>query len=272
VSWRTVARKDVRDASRSRWLWALSGLLVLAFVGYALGHRYIGAQTFPDFLGGLTVLAASLLPVLGIGLGYKSIIHERTSGSLFLTLSFPHSRRDVVLGTFLGRSLVLLGPTLLALALAGVAGAALYGTDGALVFPVFLVVTALYGVAFVGITVALSMSTTRERRVTLGALGAYLLLVQFWDDLHSLMLLILHRGDFAVLQDIPDWALLARLLKPSESYYRVVRAAFDVGLGGQYVGPDAPLYVGWWIALLLLVAWVAVPLAVGYRRFVRADL
>jgi ABC-2 type transport system permease protein len=272
VSWRTVARKDVRDASRSRWLWVLSGLLVLAFVGYALVHRYVGTTTFTSFLDGLTVLAASLLPVLAIALGYKSIIHERTSGSLFLTLSFPHSRSDVALGTFVGRSAVLLAPTLVALALAGVVGAALYGTDGALPFPVFLLVTALYGVAFVGITVALSMSTTADRRITLGALGAYLVLVQFWDDLHSLTVLALHRFDFTVLESMPDWTLLFRLLKPSESYYRVVRAAFDVGVGGRYVGPDAPLYVGWWMALLLLAAWAAVPLAVGYRRFARADL
>jgi ABC-2 type transport system permease protein len=272
VSWRTVAHKDVQDASRSRGLWALSGLLVVAFVGYGLVHRYVGTTTFTSFLNGLSVLAASLLPILGIGLGYKSIIHERTSGSLFLTLSFPHSRKDVVFGTVVGRSVVLLAPTLVALVLAGIVGGMLYGTDGALLFPWFLLVTALYGVAFVGITVALSMSTTADRRITLGALGSYFILVQFWDNLHTLTVLALHRFDFTVLESMPDWTLLFRLIKPSESYYRLVRAAFDVGLGSRYVGPDAPLYVGWWMALTLLVAWTAVPLAVGYRRFSSADL
>lgn len=272
MSWRDIAHKDFHDASRSRGLWALSGLLVLAFVGYGLVHRYVGATTFTSFLQRLAVLVASLLPILGIGLGYKSIVHERTSGSLFLTLSFPHSRRDIAFGTFIGRSVVLLAPTLVSLVLAGAVGGVLYGTDGALLFPVFLLVTALYGVAFVGISIALSMATTADRRVTLAALGSYLLLVQFWDNLHSLTLLVLHRFDFTVLSDIPDWALLFRLLKPSEAYYRVLRAGFDVGLAGQYVGPDAPLYVGWWMALVLLAAWAAVPFAISYRRFATADL
>ena len=272
MSWRDIARKDVRDASRSRWLWVLSGLLLVAFVGYGLVHRYIGANTFTAFLDGLTVLVASLLPVLGLGLGYKSIAHDRTSGSLFLTLSFPHSRRDVVFGTFVGRSVVLLAPTLCSLVLAGAVGAVLYGTDGAYMLPWFLLVTVVYGVAFVSIAVALSMSTTTDRRITLGALGSYLLLVQFWEDLHSLTVLILHRFDFTVLGAMPDWTLLFRLLKPSEAYYRVVRAAFDVGLAGRYVGDGAPLYVDWWMAVVLLTAWVSVPLAIGYRRFGAADL
>jgi ABC-type transport system involved in multi-copper enzyme maturation permease subunit len=272
VSWRVVARKDVSDAGRSRSLWALTGLLAVAFVGYAVAHGYLGAETFTAFLGGLTAVVASLLPILGIGIGYKSIVHERTSGSLFLTLSFPHSRRDVVLGTFLGRATVLFVPTLAALSVAGVVGAVLYGTDGAALYPLFLLATGLYGVAFVGITVALSMSTTAERRITYGALGSYLLLVQFWENLHSLTVLVLHRFDFTVLADMPDWTLLFRLLKPSESYYRLVRAGFDVGFAGRYVGEGAPLYVGWLMALALLAAWVAVPLALGFRRFRRADL
>jgi ABC-type transport system involved in multi-copper enzyme maturation permease subunit len=272
VSWRTVARKDFEDASRSRGLWALSGLLVVAFVGYGVGHQFVGTTTFPSFLGGLAIVVASLLPILAIGLGYKSIIHERTSGSLFLTLSFPHSRKDVILGTFVGRSLVLLAPTLVSLVLSGVVGAVLYGTEGAALFPWFLLVTVLYGVAFVAVAIALSMSTTADRRVTLGALGLYLVVVQFWENLHTLAVLFLHRFDFTVLEAMPDWTLLFRLLKPSESYYRLLRAGFDVSLAGRYVGGDAPLYVGWWMALVLLVAWATVPLAVSYRRFARADL
>ena len=272
MSWRDIAHKDIHDAGRSRTLWLLTGLLVTAFVGYSFGHSYLGEATFTAFLSGLTVLAASLLPVLGILLGYKSIVHERTSGSLFLTLSFPHSRRDVVVGTFVGRSVVLLAPTLLALLIAGVVGAVRYGTDGALLYPWFMLATALYGVAFVAITTALSMVTTVDRRITYGALGSYLLLVQFWDNVHTLTVLVLHRFDVTVLENMPDWTLLFRLLKPSEAYYRVLRAAFDVPLAGRYVADGAPFYVDWLPALALLAAWTAVPLAVGYRRFSAADL
>lgn len=271
MSWRTIAHKDVHDAGRSRTLWVLSALLVVVFGGYAVGHAYLGEETFPAFVAGLAGLVGVFLPVLALLIGYKSVVHERTSGSLFLTLSFPHSRSDLVVGTLLGRSLVLLAPTLAALAVAGVGGAVRYGTDGAAAYPLFLAASALYGLAFVGIAVGLSLSTTVDRWITLGALGGYLLLVQLWDNLHSMTLLFLHRFEFGVLADMPDWALLFRLVKPSESYYRLLRAGFDVPLADRYVG-DVPLYVDWWIALAILAAWIAVPLAVGYRRFRSADL
>lgn len=271
MSWRVVAYKDVHDASRSRTLWLLFGLLVAVFGGYTVGHAYLGEETFPAFVAGIAGLVGVFLPVLALLVGYKSVVHERTSGSLYLTLSFPHSRSDLVVGTLVGRSAVLLAPTLLALALAGISGAVLYGTEGAVAYPLFLAASALYGLTFVGIAIGLSLSTTADRWITFGALGGYLLLVQLWNNLHSLTVLVLHRFEFAVLTDIPNWALLFRMIKPSESYYRLLRAGFDVSLAGEYVG-DVPIYVGWWMALVVLIAWIAVPLAVGYRRFRAADL
>ncbi len=272
MTWQDIARKDVSDAGRSRTLWALAGLLLVGFVGYSYGHTYLGEDSFPAFLEGLAQVIGSGLPLLGILLGYKSIVHERKSGSLFLTLSFPHSRRDVIVGKFVGRAIVLLAPTLVALIVAGVVGAVRYGTDGLALFPWFLLATALYGVVFVAISMALSMWTTVDRWITFGALGSYLLLVQLWDNFHSLTILLLHRFDFSVFADMPDWALLFRLLKPSEAYYRLLRAGFDVSLAGRYVGDGTPLYVEWWMALVLLALWCAVPLAVGFRRFGTTDL
>lgn len=272
MTWQTVARKDIHDAARSRTIWLVAGLLVIAFVGYGFAHTYVGADTFPSFLQGLATLVGVFLPLLAILLGYKSIAHERTTGSLQLTLSFPNSRRDVVVGKYVGRSLVLLVPMAATLAIAGVVGVARYGSDGALLYPWFLLATAVYGIAFVGIAIGLSMSTSVDRRITFGAIGAYLLLVQIWDNIHTATLLTLHRFDFSVLSDMPDWALLFRLVKPSESYYRLVRAGFDVGQAGRYVGDSAPFFVDWWMALVVLVAWCLVPLVVAFRRFGAADL
>jgi len=272
VTWETIAGRDVRDASRSRGVWVVFALLGLLAVGYALAHSYLGDPTFTAFLGGLTGVVGSALPVFALLVGYKSVVNERTRGSLLLTLSFPHSRRDFLLGKLVGRSVVLLAPTLVALAAAGVVGAVRYGTDGALLYPWFLFAAALYGLAFVGFAVGLSMSTTVDRWITLGALGGYFVLVTLWSGLHSLTLLVLHRFDGTVLADLPDWALLFRLASPSESYARLVRAGFDVGQASRYAADGAPVYVDWWMAVVLLVAWFAVPVALGFRRFRSADL
>jgi ABC-2 type transport system permease protein len=272
VSWRTIAVEDARRAARSTATWLLAALSLVLFGGYVVAHGYVGDANFTAFVAGLADLVGLVVPALGIVLAYKSVVDERTSGSLSLTLSLPHSRLDLALGKFVGRSVVLLVPTLAALAVAGVGGAVRFGTEGALLYPWFLLVTALYGVAFVGIGVGLSLSTTVDRWITLGGFGGYLLLVLFYDNFHSLVLFVLHRFDPTVLRDMPDWALLFRLGKPTESYLRLVRAGFDVDLAGLYVADGAPVYVGWWMALLLLAAWCVVPLVVGYRRFRAADL
>lgn len=272
MSWRVIAHKDVNDAGRSKSIWLLFGLLVVLSVGYAYLHRYVGETEFVPFVDGLAGVVALVLPLLAILLGYKSIIHERSSGSLLLTLSLPHDRTDLAVGTFVGRATVLLVPTVVALLLAGAAGAVFYGTDGVAAYPWFVLASSLYGLAFVGLAVGLSMSTTVDRWVTFGALGGYLLLVTFWNTFHTVTLLVLHRFDFAVLTDLPDWALLFRLIEPGESYFRLLRFGYDSGRAGLYVGDGVPVYVDWWMALLLLVAWTVVPMLLGFRRFVGGDL
>ena len=270
MSWRSVARKDVHDASRSRTLWVLFGLLSVLFVGYAAAYTYAGDETFSGFVAGVVGLVSGVLPILGIALGYRSIADDRADGSILLSLSFPQSRRELLAGTTLGRVVVLLAPTLLGLSVAGLYAALRYGTDGALAYPWFLFATALYGASFVAVAVALSASTTDDRRITYGAVGAYLLLVVFWRTLVSLSIAFLHRFNPGV--DTPDWALLLKLAEPGEAYARLLRAGFDIGRASEYVGEGTPAFVDWWAALVVLGLWIAVPLAVGYRRFEAEDL
>jgi len=270
MSWRDVAYKNVHDASRSRTVWIVSGLLAVLFVGYALVHGFLGEASFAAFAVGIENIVGLVLPALGILLGYRSISDDREDGSLLLALSFPHSRGDLIVGTLVGRAVVLVVPTVATLAVAGVVGAVQYGTDGILWYPWFLFATALYGMAFVGVGVGLSMSTTSDRRITFGAVGGYLLLAVLWRGLVSFAIGFIHRFDPSI--GMPDWGLLLQLIGPAEAYSRLVHAGFDVGGVDQYVGVSVPPYVDWWGALLVLVAWIAVPVALGFRRFRAADL
>jgi ABC-2 type transport system permease protein len=270
VTWHDVAHKNVHDASRSRTVWLVSGVLALLFVGYALAHGFLGETTFGGFVDGLMGIVATFLPALGILLGYRSISDDREDGSLLLALAFPHSRRDLVVGTALGRAAVLVVPTLVTLTLAAVVGAIQYGTDGVLRYPWFVFATCLYGTAFVGVGVGLSMATTSDRRITFGAVGGYLLLSTLWSGLVSFAIGVLHRFDPSI--GMPDWGLLLQLAGPREAFVRLVRAGFEVDGATRYVGEGVPAYVDWWAAALLLVAWVAVPIALGFRTFSTSDL
>jgi hypothetical protein len=71
---------------------------------------------------------------------------------------------------------------------------------------------------------------------------------------------------------MPDWALLFRLFGPNEAYDRLLRAGFDINLAARYAANGAPVYVDWWMGIVVLVVWFAVPLVVGFHRFESADL
>jgi ABC-2 type transport system permease protein len=272
VTWRDVALRDVRAASRSVGIWIVSGAQFLLFVGVAAVEFVLDEGSFPTYIDALAGVVAVTIPLVALLVGYKSILAERTSGQLRLTLSVPHSRRDVAVGKFVARSVVFAVPTALALCLAG--GVAIALADGGVPWPwlPWLVgVTILYGVAFVGMAVGVSLSTAAGRRVTVGTIGAYLVTVVLWEDLHTTVLLILHRFDTTVTNDMPGWALFVCLAAPSESFDLLVRTGFAVNRAGWYVD-SAVAYVAWPTALGLLVAWALVPVALGFLRFETADL
>ena len=272
MTWRDVATRDIRGASRSVGIWIVGGVQILLFVGVTVVEFVLNDGSFLTYIGRLTGVVAVTIPLVALLLGYKSILAERAGGQLRLALSVPHSRRDLAVGKLVGRCLVFAVPTVLALCLAGGIAATL--ADGAvpwLWLPWFAGVTILYGVAFVGVAVGVSLSTATGRRVTVGAIGAYLVTVVLWEDLHTAVLLILHRFDTAVLRDMPSWALFARLAAPSESYELLVRTGFAVDRAGRYVDSGVAS-VTWLTALGLLVAWTLVPVALGYLRFETADL
>jgi len=272
VTWRDVAIRDIRVASRSVGIWIVSVVQILLFVGVAAVEFVLDDGSFLTYIDSLTGVVAVTIPLVALLLGYKSILAERTGGQLRLALSVPHSRRDVAVGKLVGRSVVFVVPTILALCLAG--GVSTVLADGGvpwLWLPWFAGVTILYGVAFVGLAVGVSLSTTTGRRVTVGAIGAYLVTVVLWKDLHTAVLLVLHRFDTAVTSDMPGWALFVRLASPSESYGLLVRTGFAIDRAGRYIDSGVA-YVTWVAALGLLVAWTLVPVALGFLRFKTADL
>lgn len=272
MSWQAIARKDVRDSVRSRGLWVLLALflLLLGLFAYAAWID-TGADVFP-FIDITTAGFGLLVPLVAVVLGYKAVVTERESGTLALALSLPQTRREFVLGKFLGRSLVLALPVLVAmLATLGIV-LVLYEDVPLMSYLVYVGLNVLYGLAFLAIAIGLSMSTTSGRRVTAGAFGAYVLLVMLWADLVELLLILLWRFDATVLVDKPDWALFVQLLSPFESYQRLVATLFEAEFAPAYTAPDAPWLVDSWVALLVLVGWVGGALGLGYLRFRRADL
>lgn len=298
MTWQAVARKDFRDAIRSWWLWGLSVVFIVFFTvpAYLLARDIGGlfaaeGETIGSdvFIGLLAEINAFFVPIIAIVIAYAAIAGERDSGSLKLLLSLPHSRRDVVIGKLVGRSLVVAIPVIIGF----VAAILIF-----LVTPVdlelvnllgFTLLTVVLAIIFTGIAVGISAAARTGRQAMIGTVGVYVLFTLFWTRFS--------RGLSALLQEytsIADttlvWTELGVLLfNPSHAYKSLsailyldgafearMTMAFDVpvefadALREEY--GSLPAYYSDPAVALLLVAWIVVPPLLGYLVFKEADL
>ncbi|OTF11573.1 ABC transporter permease subunit [Halorubrum sp. SD612] len=271
----TIARKEFGDALRSRVVWAIVAVIAAvsslsAALPLLVPEADVGAG--PEAaIGGASQFAGLLVPIMALIAAYLSVAGERESGSLKVLLGLPPSRGEVLAGKFLGRGVAVAAGIAAGFAISGVVTAALYAALPVGAFLATTALTVLLAVSFLGIAVGISAVTaTRARAMTL-AITAYLGLTLLWDLApNGVHLLVTGRLPGA---GVPAWFLLVRGLSPTGAYNALVGRPLlgDAGVAAATGGP-APAFLSPVVFLAVMVAWAAVPLAVGYLGFRRADL
>jgi len=269
MRWQQIARKDVGDSVRGRQLHLLVGLFVL--VGVGIGYAASG------FLGGILVLLlAFLAPLVGLGFTQQSIVGKRSSHELTVLLGLPFSRRDVVVGTLVGRA-VLLVAALVSVYLGAAVGALVSGTTVELdLFVVGFGLSLALGLVFVSVALGISTATRSTTLSSLGAFGAYLLFAfQLWSLLPEGVRYLLN--GFSLSGERPTWALVFEQLSPFAAV-RNATAGVSAELADTFpvvarsVPEDPPVYMEPWVGALVAAVWFLVPVVLGYLRFARSDL
>lgn len=274
----SVAKRDFLNVRRARLVWVPVVLYVLFMLLFYWGQSNAANPDFYVIMFSLaTVGGVLLVPLVALVAAYLSIAGERGSGSIRYQLSLPVSRTDVVLGKLLSRAGVVLGSLLGALAFGIVVAWTLvpemaveYGDYAA-----FVGLTLLYALAYVSIAVAISAATASRSRAMGGAIGFFFAFNVGWN---FLPVGPAYMAEF-VLEELglsyaEEHIQFIFSLSPTGAYLNGLGLVFpDVAMGGgQAVSEADAFYVQDWFMLVLLAAWVVVPLAAGIRRFRRADL
>lgn len=273
--WRVTARRELTAIGRSWLRWLGLGILLLAAVGpIAVWGVTETTVTASGLVNSLTGLAKGVLPVLAIAAGYSAVIYERQSGGVLLSLSVPQSRGGYLLGKFLSRSILIGSIVGGALAVGGGVTMALWPVDlsTALRYPGFVVVTLGFGLVFVSIAVVASAVASTGRRVFLAAFGGYLVVGPLWSGLTSLLVQILFRFDQAALTPFPDWGIALQFCSPAQAYGYLVTTLYGFDPSIHYSLAGDAWFITPWTALLVVGAWIVVPLVLGYVRFRRMAL
>ena len=194
-----IAGKEIRDGLRNRWVAAatllLAGLaLSLAFLGSApVGN--VGVDHLAVTVVGLSSLTIYLIPLIALLLSFDAVVGETERGTLFLLLSYPVSRKSVLLGKAVGHLAIMAFATVAGYGSAGVA-LALTGQAGDAeswhAFASMIGSSVLLGGAFLALGYLIS-TLVRERATAAGVAVIVWLAFVLLYDLGLLALLIADR-------------------------------------------------------------------------------
>ncbi len=269
----TVARKEIQEGRRNRWVLAttllLAGLaLTLTFLGSAPTGN-VGVNQLDVVIVSLSSLAIFLLPLIALLLSHDAIVGESERGTLILLLSYPVGRSEIVIGKFLGHLSILAFSTLIgfgAAAVALVASGTVISPASWRAFAIMLGASILLGAVFLSIGYLIS-TLVRERSTAGGvAVGIWLFFVLIYD-MALLGGLVAAQG-----RSVPALLLDGLLLANPTDAYRLLNlgsgaASALSGMGGVAAGSSlsAPILT---VALLL---WAIVPLGIANIVFARRE-
>ena len=255
----TLARKELKDGLRNRWVLAIAILLAafaltLAFLGSAPAGE-TKANALAITVVSLATLNIYLIPLIALLLSYDAIVGEIERGTMALLLSYPLSRWQVVAGKFLGQTAILAVAIAIGYFVAGIAVALLHKNTGfswAVWQPFFKMTftTLLLGAVFLAIGYVLSAIAKQRGSAAGMAIGVWLFFVLLYD--------------FALLGTA---ALNALLLANPTDTYRLLNLSGNVASG---LGAQGGIAHG--VLALVLLAWIAAPLALGIFLFRRKTL
>lgn len=273
VVW-TIARKELADGLRNRWLLAISLLFALLSVGIAwfgaAAAGQVGFTSVPATVASLTSLATFLMPLIALLLAYDAIVGEEEGGTLLLLLTYPLGRGQLLLGKFLGHGLILALATLIGFGSAALAILVLVPEVEAAIllgaFGRFMGSSLLLGCVFLALAYALSSRASEKSSAAGQALGLWFFFVLLFD-LALLAILVLSQGHLS--PRLLPWLLL---LNPTDLYRLINLSGFDAAAAGGVVPLASDLPVSASALWLALALWACAALALAHGLFRRRPI
>lgn len=283
MSFATILRDDFRNTRRS---YVVLGVIA-ALTGFVSLITYSVAEFHDDAFRALfdvSFFFFLVFPLILVPLTYLSVAGDRESGSIKHSLGLPNTRGEYVLGKYVSRTAVALGAVLVSTLAALGLGAGLYaGMPDLTRFLTFALITSLFVASITAIFVAFSTVTSRRSRAMFGVIGAYFVLGPFWLGflpVVTLETLVTFLGDL-LGTGVSDTTLnYVQFSSPTTAYLAGLEPVYDGVIGNgeyprvtqNYASDGNELYTKTWYHYLVMTAWGAVSLAVGYARFRIAEL
>lgn len=269
-----VAKKEFLDNIRNKWVIVLTILFVLLIVifSYAAGS----GETFGNMQNtvlGLLSISSILIPLIAIILGFSTISGEAESGALFVVLSYPVRRVEVLLGKLLGLGSVIIVSVFIGFGFGGVVIALTVGPESWVGYIGFILLSIFLG--FIYLSLSICISAFCKRRIT--SIGGGIL-VFFWSMIYGTILMAIFFVTGGTFEDLmsgkmPEWFFDSVVFSPGDLHQTAVQRAFGVNtieaMGFSIKIPDFLSTIN--LAIFHII-WFIVPLLLAYYFFKRRDI
>lgn len=285
MKWTWIARKDFADAIRSRAVYGLTVAIIffLSLFPFQLWRRTEGLE--PEVaLGAWMGSTSMVIPIIAVIFGYRAIVDERETGSIYTMLSLPVSRRDLLIGKVVGRAGVILIAVIVAYLVGGLLVALMYGGLPVGRLLAHILWAGVIGVTFTTFAVGVSASVKTRGRALAVVTGLILFMWVFETELNlaNEVHILLHGDVPTNTAAQPAWYVLVDRLHPWEAFDVIGHHVIELGgrtvlRNGEFIlqemtpasdffGTSPPFYVEEWFTIVIILAWALIPLFIGFVR------
>jgi len=266
MNWALILRKDLRDAYDQYLLQTGVGMFALLFGLIAWAYTRTPANPATLVEGPLFLISSVLVPAFALMSANETVAAKRSDGRLRLVFGLPISRRDVVIGSYLGRAVVFAASLLVGVAAAAIVVQIRGDTLLTSALLAYLGLTLLLGLAYLGVAVGLSAGIRSTKWVTVLVFTIFLVFAFVWRFVPTGVVYLANGMELPAT--MPDWAGLVSGLSPSVAYENLMRT---YAFAGSTPDPAA-WFLEPWVNVAVLAGWIVLVPLVGYRRFDRSDL
>jgi len=271
----SIAKKEFMDNWRNKWIIAVSAIfliltLVISYFG-SVGAGGVGWRDIDATILGMITLVTLLVPIIGLMLGYATIVGEREKGSLELMLSYPVKRIEILVGKLFGLGAVMAAANFIGFGVAGVIiGINVKGVQWGN-YMIFVLASILLG--FVFISIAMLFSAIFKKRSA--AMGGAVFLWFFFEMIWNAVIAGVLTAKYGIekLTDpnfiAPNWYYVASLINPVKSYSALVSLSIP---SVSEFAENIPSFVNVPFNLAILLSWMGGMFVLTWYIFNKKDL